>query len=52
VKILIILQIYGISYRSAESFFKNHPDIKNLLGVKIKPNFRTLSRRAKWLIGI
>jgi len=46
VKILVILQIYGISYRSAESFFRNHPDLKNALGLENIPNFRTLSRRA------
>jgi len=49
IKILLILQIYGISYRSAESFFRNHPDIKNVLGVKEIPNFRTLSRRARMI---
>ena len=49
VKILLILQIYGISYRSAESFFRNHPDIKNVLGVEEIPNFRTLSRRARMI---
>jgi len=41
VKILLILKIYEISYRSAESFFRNHPDIKNELGVREIPNFRT-----------
>jgi len=49
VKILLIFQIYGISYRSAESFFRNHPDIKNVLGVEEIPNFRTLSRRARMI---
>jgi len=49
VKILLILQIYGISYRSAESFFRNHPDIKNVLGVREIPNSRTFSRRARMI---
>ncbi|MGC9073811.1 MAG: transposase [Caldisericum sp.] len=49
VKILVILQIYGISYRSAENFFRNHPDIKNDLGLENIPNFRTLSRRARMI---
>jgi hypothetical protein len=49
VKILLILLIYGISYRSAESFFRNHPDIKNVLGVREIPNFRTLSRRTRMI---
>jgi hypothetical protein len=31
VKILVILQIYGISHRSAENFFRNHHDIKDVL---------------------
>ena len=44
VKILLILKIYGISYRSAESFFRNHPDIKNVLGVREIPNFITLKK--------
>jgi len=48
VKILWILHIYGISYRSAESFFRNHPDIKNVL-VREIPNFRTLSRRTRMI---
>ena len=48
VKILSILHIYGISYRSAESFFRNHPDIKNVL-VREIPNFRTLSRRTRMI---
>jgi len=49
VKILLILHIYGISYRSAESFFRNHIDIKNVLGVREIPNFITLSRRARMI---
>ncbi|MGC9123811.1 MAG: transposase [Thermoplasmata archaeon] len=49
VKILVILQIYGISYRSAENFFRNHPDIKNDLGLENIPNFRTFSRRARMI---
>jgi hypothetical protein len=49
VKILLILQIYGISYRSAESFFRNYHDIKNVLGVREIPNSRTFSRRARMI---
>jgi len=44
VKILLILQIYGIFYRSVQSFFRNHPDIKNELGVRKIPNFRTFQK--------
>jgi len=42
VNILLILQIYGISYRSSENFFINHPEIKNVLGLREIPNFRIL----------
>ncbi|MFP3317845.1 MAG: hypothetical protein RXP98_01475 [Thermoplasmata archaeon] len=49
VKILLILLIYGISYRSAESFFRNHHDIKNVLVVRKIPNFRKLSRRTRMI---
>ena len=47
VKILVILQIYGISYRSSWNFFNNHRDIMEALGIHEIPNFRTLSRRAR-----
>ena len=30
-KILVILQIYGISYRSSGNFFRNHKDIMEAL---------------------
>ena len=43
----MILQICGISYRSAERFLKNHRDIMEALGIHEIPNFRTLSRRAR-----
>ena len=49
VKILVILQIYGISYRSAENFFRNHPDLKNALDLENIQNFRTLSRKARMI---
>ena len=47
VKILLIIQIYGIPYRSTEKFFKNHPDLKMAICLNEIPNFRTLSRRAR-----
>ena len=46
-KILVILQIYGISFRSSGNFFNNHQDIMEALGIHEIPNFRTLSRRAR-----
>ncbi len=33
VKIIMIQQIYGISYRSSGNFFKNHKEIMNLVGI-------------------
>ena len=48
-KILLITQIYGISYRSTEKFFINHPDLKEAICLNEITNFRTLSRRA-WMI--
>jgi hypothetical protein len=45
-KIIVILQIYGISYRSSGSFFSNHPELMNLVGISEIPNFRILSYRA------
>jgi len=46
-KILLITQIYGISYRSTEKFFINHPDLKEAICLNEITNFRTLSRRAR-----
>ena len=46
VKIIVILQIYGISYRSSFKFFNNHPELMNLVGIRKIPDFRTLSYRA------
>ena len=45
-KIIVILQIYGISYRSSNRFFNNHPELMNLVGIGKIPDFRTLSYRA------
>ena len=46
VKIIVILQIYGISYRSSGKFFNNHPELMNIAGINRIPDFRTLSYRA------
>ena len=45
-KILVILMIYGISFRSSRKFFNNHPELLDLLRIKVIPNFHTLSYRA------
>jgi len=49
VNILLIIQMYGISYRSAEKFFKNHSDLRDAISLNEIPNFRTLSRRARMI---
>ena len=49
VKILVVLQIYGISYGSSENFLRNHRDIMDALEIHEIPNFRTLSRRARMI---
>lgn len=46
VKILVILQIYSISYRSSGKFFNNHLEPMSIVGIKRIPDFRTLSYRA------
>lgn len=46
VKIIVILEIYGISYRSLGRFFSNHPELMNLLRTKRIPDFRTPLYRA------
>ena len=46
VKIVVILKIYGVSYRSSKYFFNNHKEFMELLNIKDIPNFRTLSYRS------
>ena len=46
VKIIVILKIYGVSYRSSKYFFNNHPEFMEMLNIKDIPNFRTLSYRS------
>ena len=46
VKIIVILKIYGVSYRSSRYFFNNHKEFMELLNIKDIPNFRTLSYRS------
>ena len=45
VKIIVILKIYGVSYRSSKYFFNNHREFMELLNITDVPNFRTLSYR-------
>ena len=46
VKIIVILRIYGISYRSSKYFFNNHREFMELLDITDIPDFRTLSYRS------
>ena len=46
VKIIVILKIYGVSYRSSRYFFNNHPEFMEMLNMTDIPNFRTLSCRS------
>ena len=45
-KIIVILKIYGVSYRSSKYFFNNHKEFMELLNINDIPNFRTLSYRS------
>ena len=44
-KILILLQIFSISYMSSGIFLRNHLAYMELIGIKDIPSFQTLSRR-------
>ena len=46
VKIIVILKIYGISYRSARYLFNNHREFVEQLNITSIPDFRTLSYRS------
>ena len=46
VKIIVILKIYGVSYRSSKYFFNNHREFMELLSITDIPDFRTLSYRS------
>ncbi len=46
VKIIVILKIYGVSYRSSKYFFNNHREFMELLNITPIPDFRTLSYRS------
>jgi hypothetical protein len=46
-KILILLQIFNISYRSSGIFLENHGEYMELIGITEIPSFQTLSRRSR-----
>jgi hypothetical protein len=47
VKIVVILQIYSVSYKSSKYFFHNHSGLGNHIGIHGIPNFLTLSYRSR-----
>ena len=48
-KILVLLNIFGISYRSARIFLRNHEEYLNMIDLKEIPSFQTLSRRSRMI---
>ncbi len=46
VKIIVILKIFGVFYRSSKHFLNNHKEFMELLNITDIPNFRTLSYRS------
>ena len=48
-KILVLLQIFNISYRSSGIFLRNHSEYMEVIGIKDIPSFQTLSRRSRSL---
>ncbi len=44
-KILVMLQIFFISYRSARIFLTNHDEYLSMASLKGIPSFQTLQRR-------
>jgi hypothetical protein len=46
-KILVLLQIFRISYRSAKIFLTNHEEYLRMIGIREIPSFQTLSRSAR-----
>jgi len=47
VKILMLLQIFHISYRSSAIFLGKHPEYMDMIGISSIPSFQTISRRAR-----
>jgi len=47
VKILMLLQIFHISYRSSAIFLGKHPEYMDMIGTGTIPSFQTISRRAR-----
>ena len=46
-KLLVLLQIFNISYRSSKIFLTNHEGHLIMIGLKEIPSFQTLSRRSR-----
>ena len=48
-KILIVLQIFKISFRSARIFLLNHEEYLHIIGISEMPSFQVLPRRSRSL---
>ena len=48
-KILVLLNIFNISYRSSRIFLINHEEYLNMIDLKDIPSFQTLSRRSRMI---
>ncbi|MCL4452599.1 MAG: hypothetical protein M1317_00655 [Candidatus Thermoplasmatota archaeon] len=47
-KVLVLLQLFRVSYRSAKIFLTNHGEYIKMIGIKdIPPSFQTLSGMAR-----
>ena len=49
IKLLVLLNIFGISYRSAGIFLWNHEEYLNMIDLKEIPSFQSLSRRSRMI---
>ncbi len=48
-KVIVLLQIFNVSYRSSRAFLMNHEEYIKMIGLREIPSFQTLSRRARSL---
>ena len=48
-KILVLLNMFNISYRSSRVFLINHEEYLNMIDLKEIPSFQTLSRRSRMI---
>ena len=48
-KVLVLLQIFNLSYRSSRAFLMSHGEYIKMIGLREIPSFQTLSRSARSL---